>query len=405
VEVLVNSMLFFFKLMLQFIMSLLPRDKRLWIFGAWHGRKFADNSKYLYLFARKHYPSVRAVWIARNPVVVDEVRRIGGEAYLAHSLKGMLLMLRAGCVITCFGSRDISPRSFFFAGAKHIQLWHGTPLKRLTGNLIFTKHWDPLGVGSLLKRSRKRYHLVISPCQIVSKIFAQVFRVRRTRVVITGYPRNDALLKPKWLPPSQVQILERIRKVVSYKHLILYMPTWREKGDRNISFLFEDFGFEKSTIDSALRTSDAVLLVKTHAFSTHRTSGWRISERVFFASDTEVWDVYSFLPEVSLLITDYSSIYFDFLLLDRPIIFAPFDLNDYVKTRPLYWNYHTMTPGPKAHNWREVAELIPRVLARDEYRAARRKINQLFNSYADGKSCYRVLSAVIKTLGLRGSLR
>jgi len=403
-EALFDAGLFLFKLVLRLIMSLLPRDRRLWIFGAWHGRKFADNPRYFYLYVRKHHPSIRAVWLTRNPVVVDEVRAAGGEAYLAHSLKGMLLMLRAGCVITCAGPRDLTPRNFFFAGAKHIQLWHGTPLKRLTGNLEFPKHRDPFRIGTLLKRNSKRYHLVISPCQIVSKIFAQVFRVRPTRVVITGYPRNDALFKPDWLQVPQPALIEEIRRIVPYKHLILYMPTWREKGDRDISFLFERFGFEPTLIDETLNKCDAVLLVKTHTSSRIKYATGRLSERVFLAMDTQIGDVYAFLHEVSLLITDYSSIYFDFLLLDRPIIFAPFDLDEYTKTRPLYWDYNAMTPGPKAYNWPEVAELIPRVLTSDKWGPARRRINRLFNHYRDGCSCSRVFSAVVRALDLRGSL-
>ena len=94
-------------------------------------------------------------------------------------------------------------------------------------------------------------------------------------------------------------------------------------------------------------------------------------------------DIYPFLKHVDLLITDYSSIYFDFLLLDRPIIFFCFDLEDYLaKNRDMYFEYNKVTPGDKARNYAELKTCIIKALkGQDEYSEERRKIKNIMFNY------------------------
>jgi len=113
------------------------------------------------------------------------------------------------------------------------------------------------------------------------------------------------------------------------------------------------------------------------------------------SEDEELPDIYPLVKETDILITDYSSIYFDFLILDRPIIFAPFDIEQYVKSdRALYYDYYDVTPGPKAKNWPEVFRQIEEEIQEDHWKTKRNIICHRFNKYVDNKSSERVFKVI-----------
>lgn len=107
-------------------------------------------------------------------------------------------------------------------------------------------------------------------------------------------------------------------------------------------------------------------------------------------------DIYELLAITDILITDYSSVYFDFLLTGRPIIFTPFDLDDYIrKERELYFNYHEVTPGPKCRDWNEVLLELEKIISgKDDYKKERQIVNNRFNTFQDGNSSKRVVEFI-----------
>ena len=116
------------------------KDSNMWIFGAPLGQKFADNSKYLFLYVTKNHPDITCVWLSRNTDVIEKLRENGYCAYHVSSLEGILHSLRAGCVVISTSLWDVN-RSLI-RGAKVVQLWHGTPLKKLliTSKYRFRNH-------------------------------------------------------------------------------------------------------------------------------------------------------------------------------------------------------------------------------------------------------------------------
>ncbi|CDG65347.1 MAG: hypothetical protein PWQ15_982 [Methanobacterium sp.] len=124
-------------------------------------------------------------------------------------------------------------------------------------------------------------------------------------------------------------------------------------------------------------------------------------DRIYLLQDEDInQDVYKILPFTDYLITDYSSVYFDYMLLNKPIIFAPFDIDDYIKNdREFYYNYNDVTPGPKAYNWKEVLKYINKIVREpNRYKDQRKIINQKFNKYNDNKNCQRVVNEIIKEI-------
>jgi CDP-glycerol glycerophosphotransferase (TagB/SpsB family) len=180
-------------------------------------------------------------------------------------------------------------------------------------------------------------------------------------------------------------------------HVGIYTPTHRLGGGKSIRFLIKDL----KAIDSQLADMHVLLLVKVHFF--HLRELGSLTDRlnsVLFVDERDInRDIYTVLPETDFLITD-PSVYFDGLLLNKPIIFAPFDIERYVENdRALYCNYDDVTPGPKARNWREVVECIEDILTKsDAYDDERRRVSRMFNAYDDGCSSMRVYDAIVTTL-------
>ena len=401
---------------LYFASGFFRKDPKTWVFGSPPSQKFADNSKYLFLYVTKNHPDITCVWLSRNTDVIEKLRQDGYSAYHLNSLEGILHSLRAGCVIVSASLWDVN-RSLI-RGAKVVQLWHGTPLKRLLvssryrtfrNHALMFRFWQFLRglIVSIFGFEREHYDITVATSEESRTTMLSVFDElpgfrSNNNVVVTGYPRNDVLLDAEWSDDS-CPYLENIKSVVDFTFVICYLPTWRRQdNDRKRDLLF-DYGFDIDEVEALLTRLDAILIMKVHErgaeLALHPEHGDRKS-RIFTPSDAALPDIYPLLKRVNILITDYSSVYFDFLLLDRPIIFAPFDLHEFVGLdgQELFYDYDEVTPGPKATDWKGVLEFVERNFQSDDYKTQRKEICQRFNEFQDCKSSERVYNIIKKSL-------
>ena len=158
-------------------------------------------------------------------------------------------------------------------------------------------------------------------------------------------------------------------------------------------------------MEEVLSKLKGFLLIKTHPVNSisNQVLLKQIEATKFIkiVSDSDIeGDIYPILRYTDVLITDYSSVYFDYLLLNRPIIFAPFDIDEYMKKdREFYDNYNDVTPGPKAKNWDEVLVYIKEAIREPEkYGKDRERICKIFNQYCDSNSSERVYKAIMGRL-------
>ena len=123
----------------------------------------------------------------------------------------------------------------------------------------------------------------------------------------------------------------------------------------------------------------------------------QIPEYIFDNLESKI-EINDILKNYSLVISDYSGLYIDFLLTNNPIIFAPFDYEKYItKDRELYYEYNEVTPGPKCKDWNEVIEWIIKFKNNSTlYVEERKKVRDRFHKYQDDKSCERVYNEIIK---------
>ena len=346
---------------------------------------FADNSRYFleYLYSNTdHEYDVKV--LVKYKVLYDEISlKYPNITYYSKSLLGVKLFLKTKNIVISHGS-DASYFFPYFLDIKSkniINLWHGIPLKRLSLQVK----------GIRESKSRSRFQKFTSICAASTFeqfLLASCFEMHIDDIWITGTPRNDYLLYPN----------NELLQEHSYlnKKVILYAPTWREYGDRSLFFPFEDKDLER--LNAFLETQDAYLLIRGHRQEMERISenyGEEKLSRILPAHQEFFPDAQRLLAHVDVLVTDYSSIYLDFLLLDKPMIFIPYDLEQYQSYRGFLFDFDTHTPGDKVGTQAEFMESIDRALNKPELGATERaQMKNLFHTYEDGKSSERILEQI-----------
>lgn len=357
---------------LLFVCSLFwPRDETVWVFGARGGEAFLDNSKHLYLHILDSCPNVRPVWLAKDDELVAELRSNGYEAYHAHSARGTALNLRAELVFVSHGVADVN--RWCCGGATVVCLWHGVALKQLG--------WDHVyGTGPIwwrfVQRCKRaitdRYSYFTVTSEAMIEPFVSAFDLDPEQVVVTGYPRNDALVDGGSVPGLTAD--ERVSEMLAALHaesdVLLYLPTYHAATEEDVLD-----HLDLPALDEFLTEIDAYLLVKLHP-SERLDVDLAAFDRLVPLPGTA--DAYSILPKTDGLITDYSSVYFDYLLLDKPVVFYPFDLDAYRSERGFYLDYEAVTPGPIASDFKELCSSIEAVFDGDEYAAEREVVRDRF---------------------------
>jgi CDP-glycerol glycerophosphotransferase (TagB/SpsB family) len=367
------------------------RDRRLWVFGARGGSDFVDNSKYLYLWVTANDPSIRAVWLSKNEAVVETLQKQGYEAYHAHSLRGRLLTLRAGVVFVTQGLRDVHMGST--AGATLVQLWHGLPLKTIAWDAEWAD--QPWPIRRCHQYMANEIDLVTAPSTAAIEPLSSGLGIEPDRFVVTGYPRTDVFSDAVDDAALTVDadLIERIETQASDSSIVFYLPTYRSDGE---SFVER---FDADAVGTALADHEAQLYVKAHPHEpvTNAASHPRIHWLPVSV------DPYLVLPHADVLLTDYSSVFFDYLAVDRPIVFFAYDRESYTATRGFYFDYESVTPGEIVTD----ADAVPAALADaltaatggdDPYAVDRQQLRKSFCTAPSDNASQAVYAAVTALL-------
>jgi len=338
----------FFKGFIYVLAKAVPKNKSTWVFGAWFGDKYSDNPKVFFEYVNKHCPHIVPIWISSNNLLIDKLRTKGFRAYHMHSLHGVYYQMRSSFAFVC-QAHDVD----LFAPTlsrrtKIVNLWHGLPLKKIIydefGHLETKKNLKGRIIDRLTPYVHMRNDYLIATNERTQKTLAGAFRLPIEKVLITGFPRNDVFVDSSLTP--------NVKADGPYK--VIYMPTMRKQNNAS-NALFEDFGFDIEKISAALNSHNIELVLRLHPVNSPPE---KLQEKInilnnirFDSSD----DIYDTIASYDCLITDYSSIYFDFLLSNKPILFAPFDLANYkLKERELYYKYEDVTLIPYSFNWDEL---------------------------------------------------
>ncbi len=391
----INPLLF----ILYFLIYFIPRNKTKWVFGSGVGVSFSDNAKYQFLYCSEQL-DITSYWITRNKELVRKLRSHGLRAYYKYSIKGIWISISSKVYV--YDSRTESINHWTSAGSYKVNLWHGSPLKNIDRD-ITVKH-NAFYIGNHT-RGFKRYlvrmvmpewfvvpDLMISTSEKVKHYFSSAFGCNC--IEVTGYPRNDIVVTPN-LQLKYLDFEKKIKDSLENKKVILYTPTFRDT-DR----------FKRETpiiwnrLNDMLRDHKAIFLIKFHRHDYSTIMNKNFSNIQVLDSET---DVYPIFEKTDLLITDYSSIFFDFLLTNKPILFYPYDKDNYIQNdRSMYDDYDSVTPGNKALSFEDLYNKLNNFLSEKGgfMTANYDQIKLMYNQYNDDKSCERVFHIIKKNISL-----
>jgi len=362
----------------RLLTKIIPRDNNLVIFGAGKGQLFSDNTKYLYLQALKD-PEVKAVWITKNRKLYEKLKAQYYPCALSSSLQGRIIQLRAKVTVCSYGAYS-DFRGRLLGGAIVVNLWHGVGLKKVnyahSKSPKYQRYYHPNRLMRLMHRTVialtrfKRYYLV-STSPKVSAYYPETFLVKPENVLEMGQARNDVFYDPSLIDEGSLPSF-----LHQGKRIITYMPTHRLDGKKEIHL---DSILDLEALNLFCRANNFLFLIKTH-FYAHKLEAGNYESIINFGG-TEI-DPQVLLKYTDILITDYSSCYTDFLLLDRPVIFYCFDYDWYISSdRELYHDYHDVTPGPKCKTFAELLfHLQEAARGIDPFKEERKRVLGIFYS-------------------------
>jgi len=320
-----------------FISMIFPKDQELAVFTTSLG-KFAHNSKYMFLeLAETEEIGMDLVWISDDEEVVDTLSEKEFNAINSNTLRAKYKLLRAQYVFFDNYS-PISLNSWLYLGSNKVNLWHGFPYKNITS--------DKESNGDLIEAVSSIYHRVfykpdffLETSKKYLGLYKKVFRT--SEVVCAGYPRNDIFYE-------KIGDHELFSEKPPSEDYIVYMPTYR-RYDENES-IEGDINLDK--IDAILERLDMKMVLKPH----HRFDLSGDFSNIMISENN--LDPYLLLKESEALISDYSSVVFDYMHTGKPIIRFEYDKEEYEKKRGLNDKIKHLVPGKQVNTVEELEEAM-----------------------------------------------
>ncbi len=310
--------------------GIMHRDKRVVLFGAWMGKTFADNSRFLFQYLVKNKDALglkKVVWVTRNKEVNALLNELGYESYLCGTKESRYWHLKAGVHILCNATNrqghDADIDIQYSWGAKKIQLWHGVGMKSV--GAIANEHVSAGGkCWQRLKANRslnmlfseggwgEAFFLTTSPAKL--KVCQAIAACSEESMFISNYPRNCECVE---LLPRELEIIDQLKQ---HKGVILYLPTFRKDYSHYVHPLTD------ARVKNFLVANDYLWIEKPHSASTYQFKETVDKNTLYLDPDFDVNVIY---PFVSVVVSDYSSAVFDAVYRRIPVIMYTPDLEQF----------------------------------------------------------------------------
>lgn len=334
------------------------RDNNIWVFGEWFGKRCCDNSMYFANYMAQNHPDIKCVWIARKGTDLSNLdKKI--NVYEIGERETNIIVKNAHIIIMNQGFLDVLENTLVPGGPISVNFWHGVPWKKIG--------LDGFEQSNKLKRFyyslqtkvlSSDYYLSLS--DDFSSILRSACGAKRNKIIQAGYPRNSLFYNPSQITECKDKLIKYINKkqrgieTSQATKIITYMPTFRDKTDKNFSF-FDMGSDELSRLKTILEGNDAIIIQKAHYASKVNTTDSYYSRII----NADEYPAQELLATSDILITDYSSCFFDYLLLDRPIIHYLYDYEYYSKLdRGLYYTKEEVAAGDVATSEEELIQSI-----------------------------------------------
>lgn len=361
---------------LQYQPGKLPIQKGVVLFDSFNGKVIGDNPLDIFLELKETRPDLTFYW-----TVGADTKAPAGAIGVRFETKQWLDLLASAEYLVANTSLP-----WYFqkvAGQTYVQTWHGTPLKRLV-------HDIPPGALSksyleTMDREAAAWDYLISPNPFCSEVLPRAFGYSG-EVLETGYPRNDRLTT--YTASERQRIRGELGVTDSKTVLILYAPTWREykrtaTGNWDlVSYLQPDINLPDG-FQIMFRGH-----TNTHNVNSSKAAGTSLDV-------TRYPDVTELYIAADVLITDYSSVMFDYSITGKPIIFLAPDLERYRAERGFYFDFEALAPGPILTTEKQVIETLGKLPATAKsFQNAYKNWQVKFNGLDDGQASRRVVNAI-----------
>ncbi len=365
--------------------KLAPMSKKMVIFQSFHGKSYSCSPRAIYEQMLEENRPYKYIWVLNN---LNDI--IPGKAKIVrpHSFKYYYYMARAKYFISNGNFPDFLEKR---KKAIHLQTWHGTPLKKLGFDIdpdspSYAENTSP----ALMKRNA-RWDYLIGPNKYTSDILKRAFKFDK-QMLDVGYPRNDLFYKQE--RADKALTIKQKLNIPADKKVILYAPTWRDydfhSGNQHKPYEFK-FSLDKFIEEFG---DEYVLLLRLHYRDAARIKLKGLDNFVYNVSSYN--DIQELYLISDILMTDYSSVMFDYANLDRPMIFFAYDINRYgSQIRGFYMNFQKEAPGPIVRTERELFDTLKNMdIIAPAFKEKYEKFKEEFCHWEKGQSSKEVIQAV-----------
>lgn len=373
-----------FRVFLEVWGLFVPIQEKTMLFFSFGGRKFDDSPKAIYdeICTRKEFADWRLIWVFVNPDEFDIPRgekvKIDTKAFFKALLYSHVWIDNSGIDRGTDLKRN---------GVIHVQTWHGVPLKKIGGE----ENQNTLG-GKKTKTGAKKDTKTIycAQSEYDREIFSRIFNAAKESILLCDLPRNDSLVK---YTKSDIAAIKENLAIPQNKKIILYMPTYREYlvDEHNSTYIAPPMNLEKWQNKLG---KDYVLLIRAH-YAVNKALNIKDTDFVHDVSNYKALnDLYAV---ADVMISDYSSSFFDYSILDRPMFCFAYDLEEYEEKRGLYISLEDNLPCPVDKTEDELLEHILN-MNEEESIEKTKAFHARFAPFA-GNASKTVVDEVIRRLG------
>jgi len=362
-----------------------------------YGSNFVGNCKYMFLYLLKRNQNV--FYLVDNK---EQYRKFSNKhlpSLMLGKISTFIHLLTCKVIFVDNSNWTFNDQLLNWVSAKKVQLWHGVGFKYIELMLVTDYFSDKFSLNEkeIFKKRYCKYDYLITTSQFYAEnVFSPAFNIDLKNILLSGHSRNDQFYTDDY---DSFDFDKDIKdKVINYKQsgmkIVIYTPTFRDKVEE--FFFFKNFDLK--SFNEFLKQNKIIMILKGHSiphldFKEQDPNGlsniMQLKDRL---------DIYPILKVSDLMITDYSSIYMDYLHARKPIIFFTYDLSEYRKLhRQLQFDYDEMTPGPKAKNQNELVNWIKHFLVdnKDGFEKDRTRVFNLAFKYHDGNASERIYKKVL----------
>jgi len=313
--------------------------------ASYRSNTLKDNLLYVHEEIKVKYPEFKRYTLLNKL----ESSLLGKLKYIFHMIKSCYYLATSRYFIIddyYFPLYVIKPRK----GMEIIQLWHSAGAFKKFGLSTVGASFGPSEKYLKHVNIHGNYSKVYVSSNEIIPFFAEAFNMEKSNIYPLGIPRMDYFFD-KEVTKKLRSDFETSHPGLIGKKLLLYAPTFRGRSHYQAEF---ELPFDIRYMEEHL-SDEYALLIHLHPYM---QSNIAINKNSFVFHIKETYTIQDLLMLSDILITDYSSVFFEFSLLERPMIFFPYDLEEYKQERNFYYSYEDLIPGPLAMDTVTLVRLI-----------------------------------------------